>query len=216
MSQNNAPIIRTHLRRARQEISVADRQRGSLLIRARLFTWLAIAREQALIEQKPIPHIIAAYWPLQDEPDLKPLIEKWLIETEQPLIQVALPLVVGDDAPLQFYPYTSLKELVPDRFGVMSPQPLLGQAPLVPDVVLVPTLGYTEKGDRIGYGKGFYDRTLSQLRQQNPYLVTIGIAWDEGRIESIEPTYQAEPHDFRLDMILTPNNWWPSTQSSRV
>jgi 5-formyltetrahydrofolate cyclo-ligase len=209
MTQNTAPSLRTHLRDARKHMAVADRQRGSLLIRARLFTWLALAREQAQLSQQTVPQVVAAYWPLPDEPDLTPLIDKWLHEVELPAIEVVLPVVVSDHAPLNFYPYTSVTELETGQFGVLAPRPLQGQASCVPDVVLVPTLGFTQKGDRIGYGKGFYDRTLSSLRQQNPKMVAIGIAWNEGSIDAIDPQYQPAPHDFQLNYVLTPTDWWP-------
>jgi len=191
-------------------MAVAERQRGSLLIRARLFTWLALAREHAKINKQAVPQIVAVFWPLSDEPDLTHLIEKWLHEVEQPTIRIVLPVVVSDNAPLHFYPYTALTELKADQFGVMTPAPLEGQTSLVPDVVLVPTLGFTQQCDRIGYGKGFYDRTLAVLRQQNPKMVAIGIAWNEGNIEAIDPQYQPAPHDFVLNHVLTPTNWWPA------
>jgi 5-formyltetrahydrofolate cyclo-ligase len=212
MTQNTAPSLRTRLRAARKNIVVADRLRGSLLIRARLFTWLALAREQALLNKQNVPRVIAAYWPLSDEPDLTPLIEKWLNEVDHPALTVVLPVVVSDHAPLNFYPYTALTELKPDPFGVMAPVPSHGQTSLIPDVVLVPTLGFTQRGDRIGYGKGFYDRTLASLRQQNPKMVAIGIAWNEGSIEAIEPQYRPAPHDFVLNYVLTPTDWWPARQ----
>ena len=212
MTQNTAPSLRTRLREARKNMVVADRQRGSLLIRARLFTWLALAREQALLSKQNVPQVIAAYWPLSDEPDLTPLIEKWVHEVDHPAITVVLPVVVSDDAPLHFYPYTELTELKPGQFGVMAPVPYQGQTSLIPDVVLVPTLGFTKQGDRIGYGKGFYDRTLALLRQQNPKMVAIGIAWNEGSIEAIERQYQPAPHDFALNYVLTPTDWWPARQ----
>tara|TARA_B110000503_G_scaffold122606_1_gene187363 strand:- start:469 stop:1116 length:648 start_codon:yes stop_codon:yes gene_type:complete len=210
MTQNTAPTLRTHLREARKQIAVADHQRGSLLIRARLFTWLAVARDQAIRAQTPVPKVVAVFWPLADEPDLTPLIEKWLHDEDLPAIEVVLPVVVANDAPLAFYPYNSLTVLKPDQFGVMAPEPIDGQTSRIPDVVLVPTLGFTQQGDRIGYGKGFYDRTLSQLRQQNPKIVAIGIAWNEGNIEAFEPSYQPAPHDFRLNYVLTPTDWWPA------
>jgi 5-formyltetrahydrofolate cyclo-ligase len=213
MTQNTAPSLRTRLRDARKNIAVADRQRGSLLIRARLFTWLALAREHAQLNKLAIPQIVAAYWPLSDEPDLTPLIEKWLHEAEHPAIEVVLPVVVSDNAPLHFYPFTALTELKADQFGVMAPTQVYGQTSRIPDVVLVPTLGFTQKGDRIGYGKGFYDRTLMLLRQQNPKMVAIGIAWSEGSIEAIDPQYQPAPHDFQLNYVLTPTDWWPTEKS---
>lgn len=230
MLEHNAPTLRALLRHARREMSVAQRQRASLLIRARLHTWLALVREQALsftttstcpTTPPPIPSTIAAFWPLGEEPDLTALLDKWRDEPcAGPRIQVLLPVVQSDDQPLAFYPYTAHTKLAPDKFGVMTP--ISSGSPdhnetlpfkTRPDVVLVPTLGFTEQGDRIGYGKGFYDRTLHALKQDNPALITVGVAFDQGHIESITPNYQPQPHDFRLDHVITPTQWWPQAHT---
>ena len=69
-----------------------------------------------------------------------------------------------------------------------------------PDVVLVPLLAFDARGYRIGYGGGFYDRTLQRLRKLKP-VVAIGLAYDEQRVDAVP----VESYDERLDWVLTPS-----------
>lgn len=169
-------------------------------MRARLFTWFAIARDEARAAQLEPPQVIAAFWPLGDEPDLRPLMTQW----DDNEIAVCLPVMTGSANPLEFHRWHSTMQLSEGPFGVMQPP---AQEPRIPDVVLVPTLGFTTQGDRIGYGKGFYDRTLASLTQAGHKPVTIGIAWSQGAIESLQADYCPADHDHRLDAILTPDGW---------
>lgn len=202
MTQNTADTLRSRLKAARKTIPVADRQRGSLLIRARLFTWLAVTRDNCLAAGLKPPGVVAAYWPLADEPDLVPLLMQW----DASEIAVALPAVVKPDAPLQFYRWHTDTELQNGPLGVQQPP---RSSPIIPDVILVPTLGFTDNGDRIGYGKGYYDRTLAQLQSQGHRPTTIGIAWANGHIDLDDANYQPQVHDWRLDAVITPEHWHP-------
>ena len=76
MSQNTAAELRVRLKESRKHFAAEDRQRASLLIRARLYTWLALMREHCESNNKRAPNVIAAFWPLTDEPDLIPLLER--------------------------------------------------------------------------------------------------------------------------------------------
>ncbi len=169
-------------------------------MRARLFTWLAIARDEAKEAGLTPPQVVGAFWPLGDEPDLRPLMTQW----DDSDITVALPTMTGTAEPLEFHRWRPEMKLITAQFGVMQPETC---EPCTPDVILVPTLGFTTAGDRIGYGKGYYDRTLEHLNLLGHHPVTIGIAWSEGAIESIDPAYQPAEHDYRLDGILTPAGW---------
>ena len=202
MKQNNADHLRTRLKQARKAMSVADRQRASLLIRARLFTWLATTRtacEQAGIAS---PGIVAGFWPLPDEPDLVSLYRQW----HENGIVVALPVMQPAEQTLQFHRWEPGIELVSAGFGVFEPP---ATATLIPDLVLVPTLGFTPDADRLGYGKGFYDRTLAELARINHLPTTIGVAWDSANIHEIDSDYRAADHDHRLDAIITSTSWHP-------
>lgn len=218
MPKHNADLIRKRLLELRENLSVAQCQRGSLLMRARLFTWLGLAIEQVKQQGLTRPLVVAAFWSLPNEPALEPLLHQW----DEAGIVVALPVMVQKEGPLAFYRWTPDTEMVPAKFGVFEPKhddaALPGhenaastpyQGKLVPDIVLVPSLGYTKFADRLGYGKGFYDRTLHALRKSGKDPVTIGLSWDEGAIEAEFPEYEAQAHDEQLDAILTPTGWVP-------
>ncbi|MEI2415841.1 5-formyltetrahydrofolate cyclo-ligase [Orrella sp. JC864] len=198
--KDNAVVLRQRLRQARAGIAEPQRRREALLMRGRLFTWLAIAREQAPQQGRPAPASVAAFWPMQDEPDLRPLLRQWA----EAGLQVLLPVVKTAGAPLEFHPWTPDTPMQPGAYGIPAPA---GGQPALPDVVLVPTLGYTAQADRLGYGGGYYDRTLAALRERGHPHTTIGIAWREGRID--DPHYRPAPHDVRLDAVLTPTGWVP-------
>jgi 5-formyltetrahydrofolate cyclo-ligase len=151
-----------------------------------------------------VPNVIAAFWPLNDEPDLIPLLG----QMTQAGFTVVLPRMVSPGEPLQFYRWQEGTRLIAGSFGVMEPEVI---DPILPDVVLVPTLGFTPQGDRLGYGKGFYDRTLAHFKAIGHTPTTIGVAWATGDIHAIDPKYQPQPHDQRLDAILTPEAWYPGT-----
>jgi len=198
--------LRARLRDARRQLSDVDRQRGALRLRGRLYTWLALARDAALSAGKPAPQVIAAYWPLADEPDLRPLLTQWVAAG----LTVVLPVVVQRHAPLAFRVWTPDVVMAAGAYGIAEPQ---GTENMTPDVLLVPTLGYTDDAYRLGYGGGYYDRTLAALqRDAHPYTA-IGIAWACGRIGDVNPDadgWQPAPHDVQLHAILTPQDWHPA------
>lgn len=203
MTQNNADHLRTRLKQARKTMPVADRQRASLLLRARLFTWLATTRSARQEAGVDAPSVIAGFWPLADEPDLIALYRQW----HDSGLTVALPVMQPDDQTLEFHRWQPDKDLVQAAFRVLEPP---ATNPVHPDVVLVPTLGFTPSADRLGYGKGFYDRTLARLNTQNRHLTTIGVAWDNGNLHDWDPDYRAADHDHPLDAIITPTTWYPA------
>jgi 5-formyltetrahydrofolate cyclo-ligase len=193
--QNTKAALRARLRQARTEISESRRDRGSLLMRGRLYTWLNAAREasgQALAT-------VSAFWPLPGEPDLRPLLAQWA----EGDTQVCLPCVIAPGAPLEFRPWTPSAPMRVSRHGIAEPAE--GPA-VIPDVVLAPTLGYTGSADRLGYGGGSYDRTLAALADAGRRPIAIGIAWHECRLPD---DYQPSAHDARLDAVLTPELWIP-------
>ncbi len=168
-------------------------------MRARLFTWLNVARDQAVQAGNPAPTTVAAFWPMADEPDLRPLLTQW----SEAGMTVALPVVRERNAPLAFLPWTPEAELRAGPYGIQEP---VAGPELLPDVVLVPTLGYTELGDRLGYGGGYYDRTLAALRDRGHPFTAVGIAWSCGELD---PGYVPAAHDVRLDAVLTQDGWVP-------
>jgi 5-formyltetrahydrofolate cyclo-ligase len=83
--------------------------------------------------------------------------------------------------------------LQPGRFGIPVPP---GPARLTPQLLLIPCVGFDLARYRLGYGGGFYDRTLAAFKVRP---VTVGLAFDCGRVPSIDP----QPHDIRLDLVIS-------------
>lgn len=134
--------------------------------------------------------VIAGYWPIGDELDLRPLLAA-LAATGA---QVALPVVVERRAPLDFRLWRADDALEPGAHGTWHP-PLSAPA-VVPTLLLVPLLAFDDDGWRLGYGGGYYDRTLAALK---PGIIAVGVGYAAQRVEKL-------PHDERdqrLDWILT-------------
>ena len=197
--ENNAVPLRTRLKTLRAAQNPLDTNRGGLLIRGRLYTWLATNVSRLREEGRPEPHSIAAFWSMPEEPQLLPLLRQWV---EEDGYQVSLPVVTAPDTPLEFHVWNTDAPMRDGAYGIQ--EPIRGPAD-PPDIVLVPTLGYTREGDRVGYGGGYYDRTLAALRASGHPFVTIGIAWATGDLSNTD--YVPQPHDVRLDGILTDKGW---------
>lgn len=110
--------------------------------------------------------------------------------------RLAVPRVAGKHAPLSFHAYAPGHELAPGAYGIAEPDPAAPR--LDPHVLLVPLLGFDAAGRRLGYGGGYYDRTLEALRAQGP-VQAIGIAY-AGQEVAVLPT---ESFDMPLDAVLT-------------
>jgi 5-formyltetrahydrofolate cyclo-ligase len=134
--------------------------------------------------------IVAAYWPIREELDCKPLLAR-LMDSLQP---VCLPVVLGPEQPLEMRMWEQGAPLYPAGLGTLAPA---ASAPMAePDVVIVPLLGFDARGTRLGYGGGYYDRTLAAMRKR-PRLVGFAFAAQE------LPLIPREPHDLPLDALVT-------------
>ncbi len=142
----------------------------------------------------PIRHgaTVSVFASFRDEIDTWPLVEA-LIERGH---RIALPVTGKKGEPLSFREYKIGDELPPDSFGVPTPAP--AAAALTPEIVVAPLLAFTRQGDRLGYGAGFYDRTLARLRRDGEVLA-VGYAFGAQEVDHL-PT---EDHDERLDWIVT-------------
>lgn len=138
--------------------------------------------------------VVAVYWPIRDEMDCRPAMTA-LVDAGQP---VCLPVVVGTEAPLQLRLWAAGAPLYPSGFGTLAP----GEAAelVEPDVIVVPLLGFDAQGTRLGYGGGYYDRTLAILTKR-PRLIGYAFACQE--IASVP----REPHDIPLDAVVTENGY---------
>jgi 5-formyltetrahydrofolate cyclo-ligase len=139
--------------------------------------------------------LVSAFWAINDEVPTLPLLEKLAAAG----IATALPVMVGFRKPLEFRQWAPGSPLTEAKWGIMEPVP----APEVfPDLLFVPLLAFDRSGNRLGYGAGFYDRTLARLRAKQP-IVTIGVAFAVQEF----PAIPAEPYDEKLDYVLTDRDW---------
>ncbi len=149
-------------------------------------------RDRVLVEIHPRGKIIAGYWPLGDEIDPRPT----LIALGEAGAQMALPAVAGQGTVLIFRGWRNGDALESGPFGTAHPPP---RAPLVePDTLLLPLVAFDCRGNRLGYGAGYYDRTVATLRRRRKMLV-VGIAYDEQEVAEVP----AAAHDQRLDGVIT-------------
>lgn len=136
--------------------------------------------------------VVAGYWPIRDEMDVKSVIGR-LMDAGQP---VCLPVVLGDEQPLELRLWQVGAPLYEAGYGTLAPA---DDAPRTePDVILMPLLGFDRRGTRLGYGGGYYDRTLAALKKR-PRLIGFAFALQE--LESIP----RDSHDVPLDVIVTEN-----------
>jgi len=153
-------------------------------------------KDQLLRTFAPPPGtILSAFWAIGDELDLRPLLHA----AHALGCVCALPVVVAPRTPLEFRHWEPGVELVVSAFGIPEPGP--ERRVVTPDICVVPLLAFDREGYRLGYGGGFYDRTLSLMRRlprARPYIAAgVGFAGQE------VPHVPREPHDARLDWIVT-------------
>lgn len=172
------------LRAAKKAARVAARQR-------RLGLDPALGRRLALhaLRDAPPPAgaVVAGYWPIGDEIDIRPLLAA-LMERGH---TVVLPETPARGAPLRFRRFSSEAELVREPFGTFAPR---GEY-ATPDFLLVPLLAFDRRGRRLGYGGGYYDRTLRGL----PAAGRLGCAYAAQEIAKVP----AGPADVRLPAVAT-------------
>lgn len=133
--------------------------------------------------------LIGFYWPIRGEIGLHPLIRR-LVEQGT---GAALPVVVEQRRPLEFFAWRPGDRLERGFWDI----PVPAQRRVVrPTVLLVPLVGFDPQGYRLGYGGGYYDRTLAAM---TPRPRAIGVGYELGRLETIHP----QPHDIPMDAIVT-------------
>jgi 5-formyltetrahydrofolate cyclo-ligase len=142
----------------------------------------------------PLPEgaVVSLYYPINSEIDTKPLAAA-LIERGY---RIALPVVVTKRGPLKFRAFRDGDPLIEGRYGIMTPA---ADAPEThPMLVVTPLLAFARNGARLGYGGGFYDRTLAELRAKGDVLA-VGYAFGAQEVDRM-PT---SSKDQRLDWIVT-------------
>ena len=138
------------------------------------------------------PRIVSGFIPFRSEISTVPLLNRLRREGWQ----TALPVVVGEGLPLLFRLWQPGEPLVPGVWDIPIPPETAMEA--APDVLLVPGLSFDRQGYRLGYGGGFYDRTLEKLRKLKP-VVAIGVAYQAQIVDQVP----RGRHDAPLDFIIT-------------
>jgi 5-formyltetrahydrofolate cyclo-ligase len=180
-------------RRGERARLLAERAALPVAARERISAALALHVDRAvrrLLGGGVAGRAVSGYWPIRGEPDLR----GWMAAIHAGGARVALPVVEEPKAPLVFRLWEPGMRLVRGHWGIPVPPP---EAPaLRPDLLLAPLVGWDGDGFRLGYGGGYFDRTLAALE---PRPLTVGVGLQGARLGSIRP----QGHDIALDAIVT-------------
>jgi 5-formyltetrahydrofolate cyclo-ligase len=176
-------------KRAARETAMAVRAaaRGVNAGAARLAAGLAL---EEIARLRP-GSTVSGYLPIRSEIDPMPL----MLALAGLGYRLCVPVIEGRGRPLSFREWSASAEIVRGPFGVAVP---VGGATLVPDLLIVPMLAFDRRGHRLGYGGGFYDRTIAGLRAQGP-VQALGFAYAAQEV----PLVPDSETDMRLDAIVT-------------
>jgi 5-formyltetrahydrofolate cyclo-ligase len=178
-------IRREELLKARMDLPLAEHRRLSRLVMERLISEFPAIRTQR----------VGIYWPYKREISLFPLANRIIGEGGS----VSLPVVVEKRRPVQFRSWKPGDPLASGAYDIPFPR----DGPAVrPDVLLVALVGFDEAGYRLGYGGGYYDRTLAAA---DPRPLAIGVGFEFMRMNTIEPL----EHDVPMDFIVTEAGVFP-------
>lgn len=155
----------------------------------------ALAAHVAALLERFAPACIGFYWPLRGEFDARSLIATWLAADENR--RAALPVIRERHTALEFHAWTPATPMREGHHRIPEPA---AQARALPDLLLVPCVGFDADGYRLGYGGGYYDRTLATWPHEKA-PTTVGIAYEVCRIGS--GLLAREAHDLPLDAIVT-------------
>ncbi|HMW17787.1 MAG TPA: 5-formyltetrahydrofolate cyclo-ligase [Accumulibacter sp.] len=176
-----------------------SRLRRLLLARRQALPAVEWARLSAVVSenlQAGFPELatacVAFFWPHRQEADLRPLIRRWW-QAAQPGFIAALPVVTAENSALAFRRWTPASTMIADRYGI--PTPADGDF-VTPAALLIPVNGFDAAGYRLGYGGGYFDRTLASLQ---PRPLAIGIGFELLRLSA----FPHAAHDQPLDAVVT-------------
>ena len=171
--------LRRQLQAERQ--TLIDRHQRAMHLQEVLRVWLLGRVDTA----------VGAYWPIKGEFDALPALFRWSEADSRR--RIGLPVIDKATKQLSFRVWYPGCEMEEDAYGIPKPK----DTPLFsPTLLLVPCVGYGPQGVRLGYGGGFYDRTLATL---GPRPATVGLAFSHGYVPWLKP----EAHDVPLDTVLT-------------
>jgi len=170
---------RARLKQARKDLSSVDRA----------FLTEAITRNLDTVFEPLSCGVLGIYWPIQGEFDLRPWAER---TSTRKRFRLALPVVVKEQAPLEYWQWQPGDPMTRGFWGIMVPE---RREAVIPDVVIAPLVGFAGLY-RLGHGGGYFDRTLAVL-QPKPHVIGMGV--EAGRLQGYVP----QPHDIPMDVIVT-------------
>jgi 5,10-methenyltetrahydrofolate synthetase len=182
---------RQRLIESRVRMPVTERQQASVDIAARLdAVWRGAGR---LLPGT----VVSAYWPLRGEPDLRP----WLGTLHDQGVICVLPVVVEKGAPLVFRRWSPSCVMQKGFWNIPVPA---DPAAFSPQLLVSPVVGFDEQCYRLGYGGGYFDRTLAQLQSHQRSFHVLGVGFAMSKLESIHPL----AHDIPLHGVITEERVW--------
>ena len=175
--------LRDRLREVRHHISQHERNAAAQ----------AICEHGETLMSRLARQVVSGFWPIRDEINITPL----LIQLHEAGLTCALPIVETRQAPLVFRQWQPGDLLQKSSFGLH--QPLAEATSVTPQILIVPLLAFDQEGMRLGWGGGYYDRTLAQLRVSSG-VIAVGVGYSAQQVDKLP----SGPHDQRLDYMMTP------------
>ena len=181
-STEERAAMRRKLIAARQ--ALPDRLERAVVLQGVLRVWLIARHEQS----------IGAYWPIKGEFDPLPALYRWTEGAPEGVQRrIGLPVADRETQSLRWHVWYPGCEMELDAYDIPKPK---GTEEFAPEMLIVPCLGFGPGGVRLGYGGGFFDRTLASIR---PHPVTVGVSYTHGFL----PMLRADALDSQLDAMLT-------------
>ena len=143
------------------------------------------------IKEKPSETIVSGYMAIRTEIDPLPALTRLSAAG----FRLCMPVIQGRGLPLLFREWTPDSQMIEGDFGALIPR---GGDYLVPNLLIVPLLAFDDNGQRMGYGGGFYDRSLELIRSKGP-ITAAGFAFEGQRSDPLP----CEPTDQPLDLVVT-------------
>ncbi len=138
---------------------------------------------------------ISGYYPIDNELNVKPLMNE-LRKLDK---KICLPVMKREDNPMIFRSYDEGDVLCLDRIYRRISEPISAKKIMTPQIMILPLLAFDRKGSRLGYGRGYYDRTLAHLRRQGRKIVAVGVGYSVQLLDQVP----YDKYDQKLDFAVT-------------
>ncbi len=177
-------------RKAERERLIQERSLLAMEYRSGRAALIAKELDRLISERGISAPKVSVYWPIRGEPDLRPWMHGFTLRSEA---RIALPVALALAQPLIFREWQPGCRMARGLWNI--PYPADGEI-MVPTVVIAPLVGFDRQCYRLGYGGGFFDRTLASLA---PKPFTIGVGYANAELKTIFP----QPHDIAMDAVVT-------------